>query len=996
MKPSFALHFTDTSIGLLHRTARGWLQVGETPFDTADLTEALGYLRGSALGLSPGGLTTKLVLPNSQIKYLSVDAAGPSDTDRRNQIRAGLVGRTPYNVDELVFDWSGTGSKVQVAVVARETLEEAEAFATEHRFNPISFVGQPDKADFAGEPWFGATKISGSLLEKGEKVDRDQDAIQVTARDLPKSHPAAPKPPVEASSESTAADVVEKEKPTRAQRRAAAAADQKARDDDQSGAMTAADEGHADDVSAPPHAPSDDIFPESVPVAALPTEALADEAIASNPTSVADDAFAPSVPTSMSVTDDTAFADVPSMAPVADQIAATEDDLPPAPSPAIRAAFASRRAGDQADARPAGGTMANTAPNFGMGYSGATGLDQDSAKSAPPPLSRPKVGGDTPQTAAPLRYDGTNAPASDGAEASIAKPLSTKPNTAFVTAPTIPGSRKRKSLPPGAQAIVPGAPDARKSLTKPGGTFASSKDRKKTSYLGLILTGLLLLFLALIAAWSSFFLASNTAIDTGTAVVSAPSPSEASETPAIDDEMLADAQDPAEFTQDSGTETLAIDESTDPAISADATTDVAVLPDPVAEIPDAVANATDAAVSTDIDPATDISVSSSDTTQVPAPTEPVAAAPPPVGIANSEGLNAPVLSEAQDEIFLAGLDAPPLALDPLALPQPVVSIDALPLPQLEPPPFGTVYQFDADGRIRPTPEGIITPEGVRLVAGKPSLLPPLRPDALVAAALPATAAPATTNGVTPLVPGVSDPAIAPAQPFPSDPALAEARPRPRPDGLAPAATQADDDASLLDPGVTRVSGLRPLARPATVLAAGEAARQSTASASLTAQAEQAAAVEEAVLAASFQPDPDASPLAVRVSRKPAPRPKDMSRAVEVAVAAAVRAPEPDANDSQPEADEEPDTASAAPAIPTRASVAKQATYVNAINLAKINLIGVYGSKSSRYALIRQSNGRYKKVKVGDSIDGGRVAAINSDEVRYQKSGRMVSLKLPKT
>ena len=45
----------------------------------------------------------------------------------------------------------------------------------------------------------------------------------------------------------------------------------------------------------------------------------------------------------------------------------------------------------------------------------------------------------------------------------------------------------------------------------------------------------------------------------------------------------------------------------------------------------------------------------------------------------------------------------------------------------ESPPFGTVYQFDADGRIKPTPEGIITPEGVLLIAGKPKLVPPVRP-----------------------------------------------------------------------------------------------------------------------------------------------------------------------------------------------------------------------------------------------------------------------------
>jgi len=76
-------------------------------------------------------------------------------------------------------------------------------------------------------------------------------------------------------------------------------------------------------------------------------------------------------------------------------------------------------------------------------------------------------------------------------------------------------------------------------------------------------------------------------------------------------------------------------------------------------------------------------------------------------------------------------------------------------------------------------------------------------------------------------------------------------------------------------------------------------------------------------------------------------------------------------------------------------VAKQATFTNAINLSKINLIGVYGTQSKRYALVRQANGRYKKVAVGDSIDGGRVAAITATEVRYQKGGRMLALAMPK-
>jgi type IV pilus biogenesis protein PilP len=130
----------------------------------------------------------------------------------------------------------------------------------------------------------------------------------------------------------------------------------------------------------------------------------------------------------------------------------------------------------------------------------------------------------------------------------------------------------------------------------------------------------------------------------------------------------------------------------------------------------------------------------------------------------------------------------------------------------------------------------------------------------------------------------------------------------------------------------------------------------------------------------------------------------MSRAVNAAVAAAVRAPEPEpeiASDTSadtaalPEGDAEPELASVAPKIPTKATVAKQATFANAINLAKINLIGVYGTPSKRYALIRLATGRYKKVSVGDSFDGGRVEAITATEVRYQKGGRLVSLKMPR-
>jgi hypothetical protein len=169
-----------------------------------------------------------------------------------------------------------------------------------------------------------------------------------------------------------------------------------------------------------------------------------------------------------------------------------------------------------------------------------------------------------------------------------------------------------------------------------------------------------------------------------------------------------------------------------------------------------------------------------------------------------------------------------------------------------------------------------------------------------------------------------------------------------------------------------------------------------------------------------------SPLAVAVSRKPAARPEQPKAADNAAIDAAVSvaaadaslvpdtallapakpavpAPEPQpvlaakpsADDPEAVEIDEPEIVSAAPSIPTRASVAKQATYKNSINLSKVNLIGVYGTSSNRYAMVRQANGRFVKVEVGDRVDGGRVAAISDRELRYVKNGTTLTLEMPK-
>ncbi len=383
-------------------------------------------------------------------------------------------------------------------------------------------------------------------------------------------------------------------------------------------------------------------------------------------------------------------------------------------------------------------------------------------------------------------------------------------------------------------------------------------------------------------------------------------------------------------------------------------------------------------------------------TTEPAATEPApeSASPPPATVGTAATAPAAPGDITQDEIFLATADAPPATSDPQAIRPPAAAGDTAPGSTAAPPPFGTVYRFDADGRIVPTPEGIVTPEGVTLTAGKPPRVPPLRPEAVAAAALAAAATPAPAAAAAPQT---TESTALP----PPDPALAGARPRPRPAGIAP-----DDGAALDAPaaeGDSRATSLRPRGRTPTVLAAGEAARLATASASL------AAGPEQVTLAS-------APAGGLQISRRPAPRPRDLSRAVEAAVAAAVKAappvvarPEPEPvvvatappkgkpapEEALPEADDEPEVASAAPKIPVKASVAKQATVQNAISLSKTNLIGVYGSPSNRYALIRQSNGRYKKVKPGDTVDGGRITAISATEVMYQKGSRSLKLSMPK-
>jgi hypothetical protein len=304
--------------------------------------------------------------------------------------------------------------------------------------------------------------------------------------------------------------------------------------------------------------------------------------------------------------------------------------------------------------------------------------------------------------------------------------------------------------------------------------------------------------------------------------------------------------------------------------------------------------------------------------------------------------------------------------------------------------------------VTPTPDGVPMPGGFTLYSGKPAVVSQTRPESVEQAwretQPPAPLSPSDTLAALPELAGFrpsSRPAglatapVISAAPLPAanDPALAGVRPVLRPAAISSKAQSADDDGAALTPAPTvqdtRLAGLRPDARPASVQTIAQ---------------ETPAAAE-----APVDPFADASPLAVAASARPPTKPRNFARSVESALAAAIAAePAPSrtvaaaapAPKAAPEEIDEPEPVKPAPRLPTSASVARQATEKDVINLRQINLIGLYGSSSSRRALVRLKNGKFVKVGVGDRLDGGKVTAIGSTQLTYAKGSRSYTLALP--
>lgn len=880
MNPNFALDFRNDQIKLLHLQEGVWVQIGVVAVDDPDLDAALGYLRSTALGLSPRGLASQLILPDAAILYTTLSNLSPDATTRAAQIALALKGRTPYDVADLVYDWVDDGSQAHLAVIARETLDEAEAFANLHRFNPVAFAGWPEQGQFPTEANFGRsapvaevvvpmqspvpTALSASDFEMGDAavddtaledagvdevgvdevgsgdITQDQAAVNdlepmpvLPSDDLPNDHLTFAPADQDGQSDLTAAmidpDVGPDDGPAVKDAPLREAADPVSADFEQADGQVTAPSG---DPKGDPEKPErtlpvqPDLFAPAPSFAAIMAEETEE------------------APMALDVPVDENASDAPDAGPVMDPIASPSSGK----AQTLLAEFAARR-------------------EAALGKA-------DSAGRVEPKLSADKI-------AAP------SAPAVIRAEAA--------PRLA-VTAP-------QKTL-----RTSDGSLGSKPSVKRP----AEKARGSRSALMGFVLTILLLIALAaaaalssyLTTAWNSYGASTALALSkAGTADVQAlatrrPQPSIPDQSPA----------DPSPLVPNVAAQTTAAPDSPAPQ-----TAELAVP----AALPVPVTGPVPSLGSASLGSASLGSAS--------------------VGSASAGSAN--LGSESTNTLL-------PLAT-PAALPAPIV---------VAPPNIETA---SAVQMITPTAQGVLTPEGVFLIAGRPSVLPNARPATVVAAALqrPDTATP--------------DSAIF------ANPALAGKKPSLRPAGLAPQIT-----ASVIqnDPALAEK---RPLLRPETVLAAANSAQIALAS------------------LAQSEVDAPRSAMAVTISRLPAARPRnlDTTTAAPPVLAAPEQiipeaiTPEVVASNVPLEADNEPEVVNPKSTGP-RTVVSQNATFKNAINLSKVNLIGVYGSQAKRYALIRQSNGRFKKVYVGDRFDGGLVSAITESELRYSKNGQMLALQMP--
>ncbi len=944
MKPNFALGMTSDGITLWQRGQSGWLRVGAVDPEAAERDAQLADLSRTAHALAPEGVTTKLVIPDEQILFCDLDVTIRNRAEQEHEIRAQLDGRTPYPVEELDFDWTIHGTQVHVAVVARETLVEAEEFANGFGLNPVSATAAPVNGAFNREPFFGATRLARSIVGDPDLIERDPEILRETGvAELPGPEMAEP----EQATETPEAPVPEKVTAPEAEAKPAPPK-----------AEAAKPPVDPDPVQEP--VPGQPDVPEKLKAASKPAPE------AKHPAAPADSVRKTGKEKDKRTEPGTSFADFlrsRGKKAAQDKAAGKAETAQPKSEPLT---FSSRRGGtakpaiQSQTAKTSGGMLgtlrsrlSGSAARTGAGVSITQKLRQSLADLKPQVAGTPKLTDalGSKRDASPAKPKDTGSrPASAATPAKAVQPEA--PVAKSTSAPaakstSAPATARRDPLETlRDRSSTPESQSEAERLTIFGArqqTEAKASGRQR----GLLILGGVGLLLAAVAVWVVFF---TTTQD-----------------PAPDIAALPDA-DPAE---------IAAPEAMPPQ-------DQIALPDTVAAIDElapgeeieAALGLEDAAQQPPIEAMDPESLAQGDQLEGSGGTAPEAP-PSDLTAGRAAGLRSIALLAPEEAVPLPASPQPPAPFGSEPLPPLREELAAAPVAPAAPEPE------DALPSTLPAGEEALE---IAVTEGRPSAVPPARPEGIAPEPLPEpepVVEPApepeaaavdpldesmleigVTQGSPAVVPPERPAGIAPeAEPEPQA-VEPEAQPAPEAeDGLS------DPDQARLDtppPGGVALTALRPAERP-----------------------------EQIVQVALAPPPPEvpgaaeASDLAVAASARPGTRPSQFSAIVQRAMRAAQNQPATPAPDTPVQTA----SAAAAPVIPTSASVAREATTQRAINLRQINLIGVMGTSNNRRALVRLSNGRVVTVRVGERLDGGEVTAIGDGELRYTRRGRNVVLRI---
>ena len=185
MNERWGLDLSMSAVRLMRRDGGHWREIASEPLGEPDMDARLQALAARADSAD----AVDIFLPRDQILYTDVKLTGEAAASA--EIDAAMEGRTPYALDDLEIDWEqGEDGTARVAAIARETLDEAEAFAAQLGVTAAHFSALADPDDFPRMPDFGLGKGALSSAEAPEPETQVAFASQRT--DAPGEEPPDP------------------------------------------------------------------------------------------------------------------------------------------------------------------------------------------------------------------------------------------------------------------------------------------------------------------------------------------------------------------------------------------------------------------------------------------------------------------------------------------------------------------------------------------------------------------------------------------------------------------------------------------------------------------------------------------------------------------------------------------------------------------------------------------------------------------------------------